>query len=94
MPVRLIKGFWVTKLFSAIYELTGIGGLFFFWEEKLKLNQIEITTTSDNEICLFQENVYSDDGGESIYITPEMVDLVCNELKQLKNKIIKNQERE
>ena len=33
VPVRFIKGFWQQKL-VAVYELTGIGGLFFSWEEK------------------------------------------------------------
>lgn len=55
----------------------------------MKLKQIEIYTTEDNEICLEQENVYDDDGGEFIYITPEMVNQICDELQKLKDKITK-----
>lgn len=58
----------------------------------MHFNQIDIAQTRDNEICISQEDVYAENGAESVYITPEMVDLVCNELQQIKSRIIKSQE--
>ncbi|MBO6105855.1 MAG: hypothetical protein J6O99_08150 [Methanobrevibacter sp.] len=56
----------------------------------MTFNQLTIER-SGKEICISQEEAYEDDGCVSIYITPEMVDLICNELQQLKNTI--NQEK-
>ena len=68
----------------ALFEVTGKGGLFFSGEEKLRLNQLTIKIEKEfNEIALIQDD-------DEVDITPEMVDLVCNELQQLKSKI--NQE--
>ena len=88
MPVRFIKGFWQQKL-VAVYELTGIGGLFFSWEEKLRLNQLSIHLAdyfNDSKVIVMEQN------DDAIDITPDMVDIVCTELQKLKNEIIKNQE--
>lgn len=60
-------------------KLSGIGGHFF--GENMKLKQLDIVVDK-NEICLHQENGGSDN---FIAITPEMVDLVCNELQLLKS---------
>lgn len=62
-------------------KLSGIGGLFF--GENMKLKQLNIVV-NNNEICLHQENGGSDN---FIAITPEMVDLVCNELQILKSNL-------
>lgn len=62
-------------------KLSGIGGHFF--GENMKLKQLDIVV-NNNEICLHQEN----DGSDNfIVITPEMVDLVCNELQILKSNL-------
>lgn len=62
-------------------KLSGIGGLFFGVNMKLKQLNIVIT---NGEINLHQESGGSDN---FIAITPEMVDLVCNELQILKSKL-------
>lgn len=70
-----------TRTFEAVYELTGIGGLFF--RGIMKIKQLSIVVNGD-EIALHQENNGSDN---FIAITPEMVDLVCTELQILKSNI-------
>ncbi len=56
----------------------------------MKLKQLNIVV-DNNEICLHQENGGSDN---FIAITPEMVDLVCNELQILKSNLeAESQER-
>ena len=56
----------------------------------MKIKQLNIVVDG-NEICLHQENGGSDN---FIAITPEMVDLVCNELQILKSKLeAESQER-
>ena len=62
-------------------KLSGIDGHFF--GENMKLKQLNIVV-DNNEICLHQENGGSDN---FIAITPEMVDLVCNELQILKSNL-------
>ena len=49
----------------------------------MKLKQLNIVV-DNNEICLLQENGGSDN---CIASTPEMVDLVCNELQILKSNL-------
>lgn len=49
----------------------------------MKLKQLDIVV-NNNEICLHQENGGSDN---FVAITPEMVDLVCNELQILKSNL-------
>ena len=74
VPVTFIKGFWQQKL-AAVYEVTGIGGLFFSGRKKLRINQLTIKIEKEfNEIALIQDD-------DEVDITPEMVDLVCNELQ-------------
>lgn len=70
------RNFWPSM------KLSGIGGHFFFGEN-MKLKQLNIVV-DNNEICLHQENGGSDN---FIAITPEMVDLVCNELQILKSNL-------
>ena len=53
----------------------------------MKLLQLDILITAEKEICISQDNSLSDDGGEFIYITPEMVDMVCGELQKCKSVI-------
>ena len=80
-PERFIKGFWQQKLL-AVYETFRHRRPFFFGEN-MKLKQLNIVV-DNNEICMHQEIGGSDN---FVAITPEMVDLVCNELQILKNKL-------
>ena len=56
----------------------------------MHLKQIDIYKTKEGEICISQENILDDDGGEFVYITPEMVDMVCNDLQKIKNELLKS----
>ena len=61
----------------------------------MHLKQIDIYKTEYGEICISQDNILDDEGGEVVYITPEMVDMICNDLQKIKNEIIKSiQEKE
>ena len=55
-----------------------------------KMEQIEVTTTGDGRISISQENPYND-VGSSIIISPDQVDVLCQWLKEEKDKIMKEE---
>lgn len=56
----------------------------------MKLNQIDIEKNTDGKICISQKKgfISKDSKRLSIFITPEMVDSICNELQRLKTQIV------
>ena len=51
-------------------------------EHKMEFTQLEIIRNDNGHICLIQDDPYGEP--QKVFITADMVDLICQELQKLK----------
>ena len=66
------------KNFVALYELTGIGGLFF--RGKMKITSLTVFVENDDVHINFETQTHDN----RIFVTPETIDKVCERLQKIK----------